>query len=311
MLDRVVGRYSQNKKGPLLVVLGAMHGNEPAGVIAMQKLFELLKNEPLENPDFSFNGTFLGLIGHLEAYQQNKRFINRDLNRQWQKTKIDEIAGKRFSELDSEEIQIFQILNHIEREIEAHSYDRCIILDLHTTSSKGGIFTISSEYPDSLKIALELHAPVIKGMLNGLKGTTLHYFINGALSIPTTAVTFESGQHTEELSSLRAIAAIINCMRTIGCVDGAHVENKHDELLITYSKDLPECSELVYRHGIEESDNFEMLPGYKNFQEVKEGQKLAKDKDGFILAKCDGRILMPLYQKQGEDGFFIVKESSL
>ncbi len=311
MQKRILGKYTQGKPGPLLIALGAMHGNEPAGVLAIQELLDLLEKEPLSNPNFNFNGCFMGLIGNLKAYELGKRFIEKDINRQWTEKTIADIEAKSRDALISEELEMQGILEVIKQELANKNYTRCVILDLHTTSSDGGIFTIPSEYPDSLKISLELHAPVIKGMLSGLKGTTLHYFTNGVLPIDTTAVTFESGQHLDTHSPKRAIAAIINCMRTIACVDGADVENKHDELLITYSKDLPRCSELVYVHRIEDGDNFSMLPNYKNFQIIKKGEHLATDKSGPIYSKYDGRILMPLYQKQGEDGFFIVKETDL
>lgn len=60
-------------------------------------------------------------------------------------------------------------------------------------------------------------------------------------------------------------------------------------------------------HAIKKGDNFVMQPGYKNFQPVKKGEILATDKNGAISAQEDGLILMPLYQKQGNDGFFLVK----
>jgi succinylglutamate desuccinylase len=50
-----------------------------------------------------------------------------------------------------------------------------------------------------------------------------------------------------------------------------------------------------------------MLPGFNNFDKIVKGQPLAKDKNGPIYASIDGYILMPLYQKQGEDGFFIIQ----
>ena len=65
---------------------------------------------------------------------------------------------------------------------------------------------------------------------------------------------------------------------------------------------------MVKRHAIQPVEGFEMLPGFKNFQKVKKGELIAKDKNGDIFSPANGRILMPLYQKQGEDGFFIIKE---
>jgi succinylglutamate desuccinylase len=50
-----------------------------------------------------------------------------------------------------------------------------------------------------------------------------------------------------------------------------------------------------------------MREGYKNFQAIKAGEVLADDKNGEIVAPEDCLLLMPLYQRQGTDGFFLVK----
>jgi len=40
---------------------------------------------------------------------------------------------------------------------------------------------------------------------------------------------------------------------------------------------------------------------------VRKGQLLARDYHGLVLAPHDARILLPLYQGQGEDGFFLAR----
>jgi succinylglutamate desuccinylase len=72
------------------------------------------------------------------------------------------------------------------------------------------------------------------------------------------------------------------------------------------AKDLPKLTQFIYKHTLLPNDEFEMLPGFKNFDKIVKGEQLAKDKNGPIYAESDGYILMPLYQKQGEDGFFII-----
>ena len=47
---------------------------------------------------------------------------------------------------------------------------------------------------------------------------------------------------------------------------------------------------------------------YRNFDKIYKGELLAHDAHGEIRALCDGLILMPLYQKQGSDGFFVIKD---
>ena len=307
-MKRIIGTYSGKDKGPLLICFGGMHGNEPAGVRALQKFFTMLEKEPHTNPAFTFNGRMIGLIGNLRAYQQGERFLTKDLNRQWTKENVKRIRHCSVQELDSEDLEMLEILDIIDREIDAYEPEQIIVLDLHTTTAYGGIFSIPTDAPESIRLAMELHAPVIKGFLRGIAGTSLHYFSNSNFRPDTIAVCFESGQHQEELSVKRAIAAITNCLRTLGCVQAEHVENRHDNLLIEYSSGLPKLSQLVMKHTIEDGDHFLMAPNFKNFQVVRKGDILAFDDSGPIRAPIDGRILMPLYQKQGDDGFFLIRD---
>src|SRR6185503_1806567 len=63
--------------------------------------------------------------------------------------------------------------------------------------------------------------------------------------------------------------------------------------------------EIVQRHAVSERDRFEMDPGFNNFDPVRRGQVVASDNNGRVLAEESGLLLMPLYQKLGDDGYFI------
>lgn len=305
---RIISKYKGKNPGPLLIVFGGMHGNEPAGIRAIEMMAKMLVVEPITNPEFEYNGSFLGLIGNLQAYNKNQRFIAQDLNRSFTKENLEIVESHSEEELKDELLEIKQILKVIRATLDEIKPEKVVVLDLHTTSSYGGIFTITTDDPESLRIAVELHAPVIKGMLNGIRGTSLHFFTKDNFNIDMIPVTFESGQHNETLSINRAIAAITNCMRTIGSVSPEHVENQHDKLLIEHSKNLPKVSELISKHHINDGDNFNMHPNYKNFQRIRSGEVIAEDKKGPIEAPEDALLLMPLYQSQGEDGFFLIKK---
>lgn len=309
-MNRVIGRYEGEEKGPLFICFGGMHGNEPAGVKALKIIFKMLEIEPQRNPTFKFKGRFLGLIGNKKAFESNQRFIQKDLNRQWKPDNLKRILNSRPEHLLPEEQEMQEILLLIRKEIEAYQPEQMIILDIHTTSAFGGIFTIVNEDVESLRIGKQLHAPVIKGMISGISGTTLHFFIDKNFPIKTTAVTFEAGQHQEPQAVSRSVAAIINCLRSIGAVDGDDVENIHDQMLLDYSENLPKITELLYIYSIQEDEAFELLPGFRNFQAIEKNQLLGKNQHGEIRAQEAGLMLMPLYQKQGEDGFFLVREVS-
>lgn len=306
-IDRVITKIVGEEGGPLLIAFGGMHGNEPAGIKAIELLSKMIEVEPITNPEFSFRGAFLGIIGNLKAYTSGKRFVNRDLNRMWTKENVEKAKNLPPNELTEELLEIRGIMRVIDNTIKELDPEEIVLIDLHTTSSRGGIFTITRDEVESLNIALELHAPVIMGMLNGIKGTTLHYFISENFGRNIIPISFESGQHDEKLSVNRAIAALINCMRTIGCIPAEHVENRHDSLLIEHSEGLPKISKLIFKHTINDGDGFKMLPNFKNFQRIQKGQQLGIDKNGPLLAQEDSIMLMPLYQEQGEDGYFLIK----
>ena len=307
-MNRIINSYTEGKNGPLLIVFGAMHGNESAGVKAIEQVFNLIREEPKQNPNFSFYGKLVGIIGNLKAYQKGVRFIKKDMNRHFSKQHVDWIFSVPEESLDEEDLEIKAIIKTIHKEIEAYKPTKLYILDLHTTSAQGGVFTIPSTHFESVQIALDIHVPVVEGMLDGIKGTTLHFFNSQNMGIETTAVTFEAGQHDDPDSVKNAVSALINCLRAVGCVERKNIEEKHNNRLYLMSRDLPSRTRLVHRYAVAPDENFKMQPGFKNFQVVEKDTLIATNKFGEIRNAEKARILMPLYQPQGEDGFFLVKD---
>ena len=310
-VDRIIGMYKGHQPGPLFICFGATHGNEPAGIKAIQLVLKMLEVEPIRHPEFEYAGNFVGLIGNLNAYRQGKRFIDKDLNRNFSLGRINQLKKGLIEDATSEDKELLDIDDTVRMLIERYEHSEVVLLDLHTTSSYGGIFTICRDREDDIKFGMAMHAPIVLGMLEGLKGTTLHYFTTENMGVKTTPITFESGQHEEDLSVPRAVAAIINCMKEMGSVAPNLVENHHEKILIRYSADLPKVTRLIERYAITEEDGFVMNPGYTNFQKVSQGEQVAADKNGEVTISEEGRLLMPLYQQQGEEGFFLVKDIQL
>ncbi len=307
-IERVIGVYEGQKSGDLFIAIGGIHGNEAAGVLGIERLLAMLENEPNKNPDFYFNGNFVGLKGNLQALKIKDRFIDRDLNRSFLPAEITRIFATPEELLIGEDKELFALINHVNYFIEKYKPEKLIVLDIHTTTAHGGIFSITSPELESEKVALGLHAPVLRGIMEGLKGTTLNYFTKENTGVDTTTVVFESGQHYDPQSVDYAVSALVNCFRAVGCVRPLDVEKRHDNLLKEHSKLLPNLVRLLYTHHIKAEDEFVMQPNYKNFQPVKKGELLAYDRNGAIYSHLDALILMPLYQKQGSDGFFLIKE---
>lgn len=307
--SRIIGEFGGDQNGPLVICFASIHGNEKAGVRAIELVFKMLEVEPITNPEFEFKGKMIGIIGNKTAFALGRRFIDVDLNRQWTKETIEIIFNQQKSdeEWPVEWMEMQEILDLIHQVIEKNNPRHIFLVDLHTTSAAGGIFSICTDDEESIMMGQSFHAPVIKGFLKGIKGTMMHYFNTENLGIPSTMITFESGQHEEPMSVNRAIASIINILKHAGNIRAEHVENQHIKLLKDYSRGLPELAELRIHHPIRPGDGFKMLPGFRNFDRVHAGQKIAEDHLGPVMSPMDGLILMPLYQKQGADGFFIIE----
>jgi succinylglutamate desuccinylase len=66
--------------------------------------------------------------------------------------------------------------------------------------------------------------------------------------------------------------------------------------------------EVRYRHVVRSTDGFSMRPGFESFARVHAGQALADDATGPVKCPESGRILLPLYQGVGDDGFFLSRD---
>ncbi len=304
--ERIIGRFDGAEGGPLLIAIGAMHGNEPAGVLAVEQLLEMLAFERINRPDFMYRGRFVGVIGNRQAYAKKRRFIQEDLNRSLSPDRV--AALKAEGELQDEELEAYELTQTIRAEISNYQPSHVVVLDLHTTTADGGVFSIVDDSPGARAIALDLRAPVILGMLDGISGTSLHYFTTANLGVSTVSLVFESGQHDDPLSVDRAVSALVKTMRSIGSVHPRDVEGRHDDILKASTEGLPYLVRFALSHSITVEDKFIMRPGYRNFDPIKKDEHLADDANGEVLSPKDGLIVMPLYQKQGDDGFFIVDE---
>jgi len=304
-MERILGEYGEYNSGKLFIILAGIHGNEMAGVFALKRIFEYFKEK-----NIPFKGKIVALSGNLTAIESKQRFLHKDLNRQWYDAKIKKLSALPYGMLNtSEDRNQVELLHEIQK-ILAQQDDKkdVFMMDLHTTSAAGACMTITNNIPESVEFARMLPVPVISEMTKILKGTTLEYFEN--MGIP--AVAYEAGQHDDIESIERMKYGLMSLFLKSKCLpESLHAEFAEGiEKLRLYNAGLPYVVNVIYHHPIEEEDEFEMKLGYSNFQVIFKGELLAKDKKGDVLSPFDGMILMPLYQKKGSDGFFIVEKAS-
>jgi hypothetical protein len=279
-----------------------MHGNEPAGVLALQNVLPQIRAAGgIEG------GEFVALAGNLEALRQGCRFVRQDLNRAWNPERLYDLQNGGRQGASFEDREQLELLDAFEENL-GRARGAAYLLDLHTTSGGGGPFATVSDTLINREFAQAIPTPMILGLEELVEGTLLEYMNERGL----ITAGFESGQHAEEVAVDRAEAAVWLALAGTGLLPPAlqHRADAARRYLERDTASLPRVLEMRYRHGVREADGFRMMPGYENFQPVVEGEVVATDQDGEVRATESARILMPLYQEQGEDGFFIVREFS-
>ena len=290
-IPRLLGRIGK-PDGPTLICLGGIHGNEPAGFLALRRFFQKIAAQD------GFGGRVIGLSGNRRALARNRRFVDQDLNRIWIPEQMAEES------LAAEHDELLEIAQEIRAVLETCT-GRTYFLDLHTTSGPGLAFAFLENTLPNHKFAFEFPVPIVLGAEEELPGTLVQYLCDLGL----TTLGFEAGQHEDPVSVERAEAAIWIAMEASGILKpGARPEVEEARRTLTESsQSLPRIVEMRYRKPVEPGDQFQMAPGFASFQTIKEGQLMAHDRESPIHAATDGFLLMPLYQEQGQEGYFIVR----
>ncbi|MDX1602516.1 MAG: succinylglutamate desuccinylase/aspartoacylase family protein [Salinimicrobium sediminis] len=294
--SRIIGNYTSGNEGPLLFVTAGVHGNEPSGVKALEKVFaELEKTKP------EIKGRIVGVMGNKSALQKGQRYIDEDLNRTWTEDNVNNHDPETQEQREMHEI--IEVLEQFPED----DYSKRYFLDCHTTSSDSYPYISVQDVNDNDSWAQKFPTYIVRGFSDIIYGAIDHYMSRTGL----TGFVFEAGQHENPASVENHEGVIWLALKE---ANGLEVEKLscYPECVERFTeKNAPsqKVFEITYRHEIKKGDSFKMEPGFKNFQKIKKGQLLATSNGREIESEWDAYIFMPLYQSQGNDGFFIIEEA--
>jgi succinylglutamate desuccinylase len=294
--SRVLGRYTRGQPGPVVVLAGAIHGNEPAGVVAIENVLR-----DLASREVALRGTVVGVIGNLGALRRGVRYVDQDLNRLWTVDGVKRLRESDPSRDDAEQAEQRDLLRILEPlMLEArHGF---ILVDLHSTSSVGAPFVIAGDTVENRRLAQAVPLPLILGLEEILSGTSGEYVSEQG----HVCLCVEGGQHDAESTHLHHEAAVWIALVASGALAREEVPDlgARARMLKDAARGLAGVVDVRYRHGIGPDTGFAMKPGYRNFQSIAKGELLATETARDVRAAEDGILLMPLYQAKGDDGFF-------
>lgn len=296
--NRQIGCWGAGQPGPTLFVLAGIHGNEPAGVKACERVFARLEQE---QP--TLRGRFIALRGNRQALAEQCRFLTRDLNRGWGHLAIDRLRKLPEHERSPEDIEQLELLDAFV-EIERSAAGPLLFVDLHTSSAEGSPFLCLADTIDNRRVGLSTGVPIILGIEETIEGASLEWFADRGIA----SFAVEGGQHDSDEAIANHEAVLWGLLTRLGILSPDFVDlAPHRERLERAIGSAPSIVEIVHREVISPEDDFRMEPGFENFSPVAKGQLLAKARHGEIQAPNACHVMLPLYQAQGDDGFFLAR----
>lgn len=296
--QRIIKTVKGKSPGAVVVFFGGIHGNEKAGNIAINKVLKSLNEDKI-------SGTIYGISGNIKALNANKRFIENDLNRLWTKNEIKQLLQNPNPKNEEiEQLEIYKNLQHILATHQGPFY----FIDFHTTSSKTIPFITINDALINRKFSSFFPVPKVLGIEEYLSGPLLSY-IN---ELGYVSLGFESGQHTDALSVANSVAFIYLTLVFTLALNVKDVKDfdKYLRQLETAAQQNKTTYEVTYRYKIEAAEIFKMKPGFKSFELVDKHTEIAISNQKTIKLNKKETLFMPLYQKIGEDGYYLIKPIS-
>lgn len=304
---REIGRYEslhseRMSTGVTLVVIGGVHGNEPTGIIAAQRVLDTLN---AEHPS-AFNGRLIAMRGNIAALthrDRESRYITHDLNRLFTD---EQIALPASTSPEHEQMQ--ELLAAL-RAIRAQS-ERMVVIDLHTTSADMPPVVVLEDSIPARRLARRMPLPIYLGFEEELSGLLMDRVTHemGAISMVV-----EGGQHKDENAVGVHEAVIWTMLDATGILPIDALRHELDPLRTlrrAAGDEQGQVYDIRYRYAITHP-SFAIREGIRSGMKVKRDVTIvATENDRAITSPMRGRVFMPNEQRRkhpGDDGFFIVR----
>lgn len=287
-IERNVAEVKGAHNGPVLLITCGLHGNEPSGVFAGHDFATDLRMHQNK-----LQGDVVVLAGNMKALKSKKRYIDVDLNRIW-----DDKPGPEHERLERD-----QLWSEIDSKLKEYPGRRLVHIDLHSTSSPSAPFIAMAESEQNRAFASSIPVPSITGLELVLKSPLLFKMTK----LGYTSIAFEGGVIGHNSTYHNHMALLWCAVQQLGMLATDAVDFEHERALLDQQTALSgKVFDIAYVHQITDEDKFRMNPGFSNFEIIDKGEVLGHDVHGAVTAPMDGMLFMPLYQKWGSEGFYII-----
>lgn len=193
---------------PHLAIVGAVHGNEHCGLLAIQRLAREIERGALSIR----TGTLFLVHGNPAATAQQRRHTptGADLNRMFDYRFVDELAPALWEREHHRAVELRPLFDNVDA-----------VLDLHSATAPTPAFAIASRVPTSEPFALSLGLEYVTLGWDG-PGLLGDQVLLGQLTrreLPGVAV--ECGQHDDPVAAEVAYACTLRTLSYFGIIEGA------------------------------------------------------------------------------------------
>jgi len=306
-LERELGRAGDGEVGTTLVVLGGVHGNERAGLIAGRRVLDRLD----ERNDSMMAGRLIVLAGNMAAINHedpDMRYVDHDLNRMCQRERFDEPASTSV-----EHGQMLELFASLEAILEScnESGQEMVVLDLHTTSAPSRPVVAFEDSLPARVHAMAMPCPKYLGIEEEANGLVIDAVTN---RLGCVSYLIEGGQHNDPVSVDVLEAGVWIALDTAGIIG----LDSNDADPLGYMKQASrDRGHVVYdvrhREPIVDTD-FTICDGIETGTEAHPHRTILAMQGGEkVYSPIYGLVFLPnmqAHKRLGDDGFFIVRSIS-
>lgn len=256
--------------GRNLVVMVGTHGNEVCGPLMLE---ERLSEITIQRGQVTF------IQGNPKAIEENKRFIDQNLNRMFRP-----IETYTEEERESYEFKRAQELKPLLKECDA-------LLDIHSSGTEDTIPFIICE-PNSFEIVKEFPFEVVSYGFDGIEPGGTDNYVN---EHGGNGICIECGYHYDPEAKDRAWESLKDFLILNNATDGElNVPKKQKVIDANY----------LYKTKV----NFRLAKYFADFEEVAKGDLIGTDGNEKVYAPKDGVIIFARGREDSGEEAFIVGE---
>ncbi|MBI4086959.1 succinylglutamate desuccinylase/aspartoacylase family protein [Candidatus Kaiserbacteria bacterium] len=280
-----IHEYRSLRDGPAVLFLGAIHGNETCGPVAINAVMKKLERGALA---LEKGSVIFVPVCNPGAYAKNKRYVDEDLNRVFAKSRVPKTYERTLANM------LCPLVEHAD-----------VMIDLHSTGAKGRP-TVFLDFPTkknrllAKEIGIDLAIagwPELYTKDNRLVSNDTTVYAN---SEGKDCLLVECGQHADRSAPKIAERTILRVLAHYGLIRTRHTPTRASKKMRVIT-----MTELFIK---EHTDDL-FSRKWKHLEVVKKGRIIGTRKSGGPIVLSEDRVMiLPKYDPPvGKEWFYLGK----